>query len=132
MNRLQAQDAPQPAAEAPDRVSTETIARLRRVHRAASDLRRGIPVVLRAGETMMAVLAAETAAAGSVAELEALAIDPPILLLAPTRAAAVLRRPVEQGAAAVAVRSARQLARARDLARVCRSRPDADPARSPG
>ncbi len=105
MNRLQGQSRPAPlAAEAPDRVSTETIARLRRVHRAASDLRRGIPVVLNEGETMMAVLAAETAAAGSVAELAALAIDSPILLLAPTRAAAVLRRPVEQGATAVAVR----------------------------
>jgi GTP cyclohydrolase II len=105
MNRLQGQSRPAlRAAEASDRVSTETVARLRRVHRAASDLRRGIPVVLKAGETMMAVLAAETAAPGSVAELATLAIDPPILLLAPTRAAAVLRRPVGQGTAAVAVR----------------------------
>jgi GTP cyclohydrolase II len=61
-------------------------------------------VVLSAGETMMAVLAAETAAPGSVAELTALAMDPPILLLAPTRAAAVLRRPIEQGAVAMALR----------------------------
>jgi GTP cyclohydrolase II len=105
MNRLQSQARPAPlTAEVPDRVSTETIARLRRVHRAASDLRRGIPVVLSAGEAMMAVLAAETAAPGSVAELATLALDPPILLLAPTRAAAVLRRPVGQGEAAVAVR----------------------------
>ncbi len=105
MNRLQGQSRPVlPTAEAPDWVSPETIARLRRVHRAASDLRRGIPVVLSAGDLMMAVLAAETAATGSVAEVAALAIDPPMLLLAPTRAAAVLRRPVEQGAAAVAVR----------------------------
>ena len=88
----------------PDRLSSEAIARLRGVHRAASDLRRGIPVVLSAGETLMAVLAAETAAPASVAELTALAADPPILLLAPTRAAAVLRRPVPQGTAAVAVR----------------------------
>jgi GTP cyclohydrolase II len=53
---------------------------------------------------MLAVVAAETAAASSVAELADLAIGPPILLLAPTRAAAVLRRPVEPGTAAVAVR----------------------------
>ena len=93
-----------PSAEAPDRVSTEATARLRRVHRAASDLRRGIPVVLSAGETMLGMLAAETAAAGSIAELASLASEPPLLLLAPTRAAAVLRRPVEQAAPAVAVR----------------------------
>jgi GTP cyclohydrolase II len=106
MNRLQGHSRPAlTTAEAPDRVSTETIARLRRVHRAASDLRRGIPVVLSAGETMTAVLAAETAATGSVAELTALAMDPPILLLAPTRAAAVLRRPVAQGAVALALRA---------------------------
>jgi len=74
------------------------------VHRAASDLRRGIPVVLSAGETMIGLVAAETAEPEGVAELAALATDPPILLLAPTRAAAVLRRPVEQGAVAVAVR----------------------------
>jgi GTP cyclohydrolase II len=105
MNRLQGQSRPvPPTVEASDRVSTETIARLRRVHRAASDLRRGIPVVLTAGETMMAVLAAETVAPGSVAELAALAVDAPILLLAPTRAAAVLHRPIEQGVPAVAVR----------------------------
>jgi GTP cyclohydrolase II len=105
MNRLQGQSRPVPlTAETPDSVSSETIARLRRVHHAASDLRRGIPVVLNAGDTMMAVLAAETAAPGSVTELAALAIESPILLLAPTRAAAVLRRPVERGTPAVAVR----------------------------
>jgi len=105
MNRLQGQSRPAPApAEASDRISTETVARLRRVHRATSDLRRGVPVVLTAGETMIGLLAAETAEPGGVAELTALAGDPPILLLAPTRAAAVLRRPLEQGAVAVAVR----------------------------
>jgi GTP cyclohydrolase II len=105
MNRLQSQNHPAPlTAEAGDGVPAETIARLRSVHRAASDLRRGIPVVLNAGGAMLAVLAAETVAPESVAELVALAVDPPILLLASTRAAAVLRRPVAQGVAAVAVR----------------------------
>jgi GTP cyclohydrolase II len=80
------------------------VARLRLVHRAASDLRRGIPVVLRDGDTLIAVLAAEAVAMDTVAELVALAAEPPTLLLAPTRAAAVLRRPVEHGEAAVAVR----------------------------
>jgi GTP cyclohydrolase II len=112
MNRLQGQnrpslpvaDLPGLVAEASDQVSTETVARLRRVHHAASDLRRGIPVVLNGGGVLLAVLAAETASQGSVGELAALATDPMILLLAPTRAAAVLRRPVEQGAVAVGVR----------------------------
>ncbi|HVC58936.1 MAG TPA: GTP cyclohydrolase II [Acetobacteraceae bacterium] len=105
MNRLQGQIRPAlHPAEAPDRVSTEAVARLRRVHRAASDLRRGVPVMLVAGDLTVAVLAAETAGADSIAELAALAPDPPILLLAPTRAAAVLRRPAEHGATAVAVR----------------------------
>jgi len=105
MNRLQGQSrtASSPA-EAPDRDSAEATARLRRVHRATFDVRRGIPVVLSAGQAMLAVLAAETAEADGLAELATLAVEPPILLLAPTRAAAVLRRPVEQGAAAVAVR----------------------------
>ena len=105
MNRLQGQSrtASSPA-EAPDRDSAEATARLRRVHRATFDVRRGIPVVLSAGQAMLAVLAAETAEADGLAELATLAVEPPLLLLAPTRAAAVLRRPVEQGAAAVAVR----------------------------
>ena len=105
MNRLQGKSRTAVSATEPsDETFTETVARLRTVHRAASDLRRGIPVVLRAGEAMIAVLAAETAAPGSMAELAALAGDQLLLLLAPTRAAAVLRRPVEQAAAAVAVR----------------------------
>jgi len=50
------------------------------------------------------VLAAETVGPDSLAELASLGTEAPILLLAPVRAAAVLRRPVEQDAAAVAVR----------------------------
>jgi GTP cyclohydrolase II len=104
MNRLQSRSLPMPqaAAAAPD--AAEAVVRLRRVHRAASDLRRGIPVVLAADDAMIAVLAAEAAAADNVAELTALAAEPPLLLLAPTRAAAALRRPVAHGEAAVAVR----------------------------
>ncbi|HUB11487.1 MAG TPA: GTP cyclohydrolase II [Acetobacteraceae bacterium] len=101
MNRLQSRSLPpSPAAPPP----AETVARLRQVHRAASDLRRGIPVVLASGETMVAMLAAEAAAADNVSELVSLAAEQPLLLLAPTRAAAALRRPVAQGEAAIAVR----------------------------
>jgi GTP cyclohydrolase II len=92
------------AADPPGPVPPEIAARVRAVHRAASDLRRGIPLVLRDGDARLAVLAAEAAAPDTVAELVAMAAEPPLLLLAPTRAAAVLRRPVERAAPAVAVR----------------------------
>ena len=68
-------------------------ARLRAVHRAATDLRRGIPVVLTADPPLL-LLAAETASTAGLEEFAHLAGAPPVLLLAPVRAAAVLRRPV--------------------------------------
>lgn len=83
--------------------------RLRRIHRAASDLRRGTPVLLD-GATPLMLLAAETAGPEGLAELMALGTEPPVLLLAPVRAAAVLHRPVEQAAPAVAVRLPEALA----------------------
>jgi GTP cyclohydrolase II len=94
-----AEDAP--AAEAtPDR-------RARFVHRAAEDLRRGTPVLL-CGPVPLVVLPAETAGARGLAELHALAAAPPLLLLAPSRAATLLgTRPAE--AAAVAFRTSAAL-----------------------
>ncbi len=68
-------------------------ARLRAVHRAATDLRRGIPVVLVADPPLL-LLAAETASAAGLEEVARLIAAPPVLLLAPVRAAAVLRRPI--------------------------------------
>ena len=68
---------------------------LRAVHRAASDLRRGTPVVLEGPEGPLVVAAAETVGGRGLAEIAALALAPPCLLLAPVRAAAVLQRPVE-------------------------------------
>src|SRR6202012_3067260 len=76
--------------------------RLRQVHRAASELRRGVPVVLR-GDTSLLVLAAETAGADGLLGLEAIAGAPPGLIVAPARAAAILRAPMPAGAAPVAV-----------------------------
>jgi GTP cyclohydrolase II len=87
-----------PGSAAPD----PGLLRLRAVHRALADLRRGTPVVL-AGPEPLVVLAAETAGVRGLGEFAALASGPASLLLAPARAAAVLRRPVEQGAAAVAL-----------------------------
>jgi GTP cyclohydrolase II len=72
------------------------------VHRAASELRRGVPVVL-GGALPLLVLAAETAGADAVAELEALSGTRPVLLMVPTRAAAILRVPMSADTAAVAV-----------------------------
>ncbi|MGE0222749.1 MAG: GTP cyclohydrolase II [Acetobacteraceae bacterium] len=76
--------------------------RLRQIHRAASELRRGVPVVLR-GQTTLCLLSAELAGPDGVAELETLGSDAPVVLLAPVRAAAVLRQPIDRDAAAVAV-----------------------------
>ncbi len=66
--------------------------RQRGVNRAAGELRRGTPVLL-TGDTPLVLLPAETAGARGLAEFAALAIGPALLLLAPARAAAVLRRP---------------------------------------
>ena len=94
--------SPAATAAAPDPRPAEAVLRLRRVHRAAADLRRGTPVLL-GGTAPLVVLAAEAASPEGISELAALATDAPLLLLAPTRGAAVLRRPAAQ-AAAVALR----------------------------
>ena len=78
------------------------VLRLRSVHRAAADLRRGTPVLL-TGEAPLILLAAETAGPRGLAELAVLAAEPPVLLLAPMRAAAVLHRPAERGSPVVAL-----------------------------
>ena len=67
------------------------IMRARSVHRAASEMRRGVPVLMDG----WLLLAAETAGAGGIAESAAAAGDAPVLLLSPVRAASVLHRPVE-------------------------------------
>jgi GTP cyclohydrolase II len=84
--------------------------RLRQVHRAASDLRRGVPVLL-GSDAPLLILAAETAGVDALAELEAIADVRPVLILAPARAAAILRAPMSADAAAVAVELPDSLAR---------------------
>jgi len=76
--------------------------RLRQVHRAASDLRRGVPVVI-TGPAPLLILAAETAGDDGLVELEAISGARPVLILAPTRAAAILRAPMSADTTAVAV-----------------------------
>ncbi len=89
----------------PEVSSGTALLRLRAVHRAAAELRRGTPVLL-AGEAPLALLAAETASIQGIAELTGLAIETPVLLLAPTRTAAVLHRPVEPASEPAALRLA--------------------------
>ena len=83
-------------------IDDPTRSRLRQVHRAASDLRRGVPVVL-LGEAPLLILAAETAGTDGLAELEAISVANPMLILAPARAAAILRAPMSADASAVAM-----------------------------
>ena len=87
--------------------------RVRRVHRAMADLRRGTPVLLEASSPDaghgLVLLPAETAGARGLAEFAALAGGPAVLLLSTARAAAVLRRPIGQGDAAVALLTSRGL-----------------------
>jgi GTP cyclohydrolase II len=78
------------------------VLRLRAVHRAVADLRRGTPVLLN-GPVPLVLLAAETAGARGLAEFAALAATAPVLLLAPARAAAVLRRPISREVATAAL-----------------------------
>jgi GTP cyclohydrolase II len=87
---------------------------LRAVHRAAADLRRGTPVLL-TGAAPLILLAAETAGPRGLAEFATLAAEPPVLLLAPLRAAAVLHQPVG-GEAVVALQVSSELL-TRDLLR---------------
>lgn len=97
----QAEFSPDPASPG---LADPAALRMRRVHRAVADLRRGTPVLLR-GDAELVVLAAETAEAPGLSELAALAAGPPVLLLAPARAASLLRRPVEPVGPAVALRA---------------------------
>jgi len=84
------------------------VLRLRTVHRAAADLRRGAPVIL-TGDVPLVVLAAETAGSRGLDELDQLAGHPPVLLLAGMRAAAVLHRSVDHSARIVALKLGKEL-----------------------
>ncbi len=97
--------AERPVAHAPFGPDEATL-RVRGVHRAIAELRRGTPVLLTGmptGGAPLLLLAAETASASTLNELASLSAGPPVLLLAPMRAAAVLQRPVPQNVPAVAL-----------------------------
>ncbi len=80
--------------------------RLRPVHRAMAELRRGTAVRLEGeagGEAPLLVAAAEGASASGLAELSALAAGPAVLLVSAVRAAALLGLPMPEGDGAVAL-----------------------------
>ncbi|HET6194128.1 MAG TPA: GTP cyclohydrolase II [Acetobacteraceae bacterium] len=95
-------------ALSPDQSVEQQVLRLRTVHRAAADLRRGTPVLL-VGDVTLVLLAAETAGPRGLAELASLAAEPPVLLLAPMRAAAVLHQPADPATPVVALRLSTEL-----------------------
>ena len=93
------QDGASPGSAAPD----PAVLAIRGVHRAIAELRRGIPVILDGAEPLV-LAAAETVGANGLREFAALAGEEPVLLLAPMRAASMLKQPVPRSAQAVAVR----------------------------
>jgi len=111
MNRLPRPDLAnprQPAVPQTSGVPDPDVLRLRNLHRAASDLRRGTPVVI-AGHLPLIAVAAETAGPRGLAELISLSDGDAVLLMAPVRAAAILRQPIEPGNPVVALRMEAEL-----------------------
>ncbi|WP_135465613.1 GTP cyclohydrolase II [Crenalkalicoccus roseus] len=100
---LSAPVPPQPQPPALPPLPDAAALALRAVHRAASELRRGTPVLLRSQDHFLVIAAAETVGARGLAELAAAAEAAPCLLLAPVRAAA-LGVPRPAGEEAVALR----------------------------
>ena len=84
---------------------------LRAVHRAASDLRRGTPVLLTGEGGPLLVAAAETVSARGLAEIREAALGAPVLLLSTIRAAAVLQRPLPAASTGGPASEARALER---------------------
>ena len=87
----------------PVQATEAEILTLRQIHRAASELRRGVPVVLN-GWKPLVLLAAETAGAEAIRELIGLGTDAPVMLMAPIRAAGAIRQSVDTSAAVTAVK----------------------------
>ncbi len=101
MSQSRPPPGPTPRAGTGGNAPSAPSAPARAVQRAVAELRRGTPVLLRGSGVTLAVVSAETAGARGIAELAELAAGPPILLLAPVRAAAILRRPVKPDLPAV-------------------------------
>ncbi|HEX2939794.1 MAG TPA: GTP cyclohydrolase II [Rhodopila sp.] len=72
------------------------------MHRAISDLRRGVPVLVD-GPAPLLALAAETAGQDGFAELKAFGHSAPLFIVPAARAAAILRLPMPENAPPVAI-----------------------------
>lgn len=90
--------------------------RTRAVHRAIAEARRGVPVVLAAKHPLI-IVPAETVGAEGLRLVDLLSNGPAALLLAPSRAAAVLQHDVEASVPAIALKLARPLIDAETLKR---------------
>lgn len=90
--------------------------RTRAVHRAIADARRGVPVVLAARRPLI-LAPAETVGAEGLRLIDLLSDAPASLLLAPARAAAVLKHPTDPKMPAIALKLARPLIDAQTLKR---------------
>ncbi len=100
---LQLMSIATPAAEPP--LGTP---RTRAVHRAIAEARRGVPVILAARRPLI-IAPAETVGAEGLRLIDILSTGPASLLLAPSRAAAVLQHDVADDAPAIALKLARPL-----------------------
>lgn len=97
--------------------ATMGVPRTRAVHRAVADARRGVPVIV-AGPHPLIVGPAETLGAEGLHLIDRLSAGPASLVLAPSRAAAVLRTPIADDAQAVALALSRPLIDVATLRRV--------------
>ncbi len=103
MNDVPLRDNAALPTESPSRSLRGEVPRVRAVHRAAAELKRGTPVLL-TGAVPLVMVTAETVGAAGLRDLADLAAGPALLLLAPSRAAAVMQRPVVSDGPAVAIR----------------------------
>jgi len=100
-----------------DPAGTMGIPRTRTVHRAVADSRRGVPVIV-AGPHPLIAAPAETVGAEGLHLIDRLSGGPASLLLAPSRAAAVLGTPITDVTQAVALALTRPLIDIATLRRV--------------
>ena len=92
-------EAPSPPPDAAPLQSPAGLpAALRATHRAAAELKRGVPVRLRGARDWL-ILPVETAGADGLRDMAAAAAGPAMLLLAASRAAGLLPAPIPPGAA---------------------------------
>jgi len=82
--------------------------RTRAVHRAIAEARRGVPVVLAARRPLI-IAPAETVGAEGLRLIDLLSNGQAVLLLAPSRAAAVLRHEITETTPAIALKLAKRL-----------------------